>query len=262
MDFFTLTTSYLENLDVVWTFLLLVIRYGAFFIIVPALGGGTSQRQIRMPCTLLLAFVSLMSSPKASVPNDIALMAGGLISEASFGFLIGLIPALIVSGVQLGAQLSSTTMGLGAAQLLDPNLGIQVASLGRMFGDLTAILFLTLGGHHLAIYVLSGLVSDMVPGTFLVNDVTLRLLIQKSAEIFEIGVIVSAPVVIALLLTQFVMGLISKAVPSVNIFIVSFPLTIGIGLILSILALPEVLVYVERHLSELEYSYSAIVESL
>ena len=39
----------------------------------------------------------------------------------------------------------------------------------------------------------------------------------------------SAPVMVALLLTQFVMGLISQAVPTVNIFIVSFPLTIGIG---------------------------------
>jgi flagellar biosynthesis protein FliR len=36
------------------------------------------------------------------------------------------------------------------------------------------------------------------------------------------------------------MGLISKAIPTVNIFLISFPLTIGIGFAISILALPEV----------------------
>jgi flagellar biosynthetic protein FliR len=63
---------------------------------------------------------------------------------------------------------------------------------------------------------------------------------------------IAAPVIVALLLTNFVMGLISKAVPTVNIFIISFPLTIGIGFFLTMFALPEVAYFLQREMMELE----------
>ena len=56
------------------------------------------------------------------------------------------------------------------------------------------------------------------------------------------------------------MGMISRAVPTVNIFIVSFPLTIGIGLILTVLSLPEVLHYSTREILGLEQQVAAVVD--
>jgi flagellar biosynthetic protein FliR len=58
--------------------------------------------------------------------------------------------------------------------------------------------------------------------------------------------LIAAPVIVALLLTNFVMGIISKAIPTVNIFIISFPLTIGVGFAISILAIPEMAHMLER----------------
>jgi flagellar biosynthesis protein FliR len=55
------------------------------------------------------------------------------------------------------------------------------------------------------------------------------------------------------------MGLISRAVPTVNIFIVSFPLTIGIGLILSLIALPEMIVLVTQHFDAVELSIERVL---
>jgi flagellar biosynthesis protein FliR len=75
------------------------------------------------------------------------------------------------------------------------------------------------------------------------------------------AVMLSAPVIVALLLTQFVMGLISKAVPTVNIFIISFPLTIGIGLLLTIAALPEMMVYMEKHFFKIDKLVVSVSES-
>ena len=43
----------------------------------------------------------------------------------------------------------------------------------------------------------------------------------------------------------------AKAVPTVNLFIISFPLTIGIGLFISILALPEAAHYLGREFNRL-----------
>ena len=91
-----------------------------------------------------------------------------------------------------------------------------------------------------------------MPGSFTISEATLRLVIERSGDIFAACVLISAPVIVALLLTQFVMGLVTKAVPSVNIFIVSFPLTIGIGLVLTALALPDTLRFAEQELQKVE----------
>ena len=74
------------------------------------------------------------------------------------------------------------------------------------------------------------------------------------------GVMISAPVIVALLLTNFVLAIISKAVPTVNIFIISFPLTIAVGLGISLLALPEVGHYISRQFLRMEPLLSAVVQ--
>ena len=70
---------------------------------------------------------------------------------------------------------------------------------------------------------------------------------------------ISAPVIVALLLTNFVLAIISKAVPTVNIFIVSFPITVAVGLGISILALPEAGHYLARQYTRLEWLLNALV---
>ena len=243
----------LNRLDLAWTFILLLVRYTGVFILLPGLSGGRGGMMVRGPAVFVLALVSLISSPLApGIPQDYGVMILQIISEVMLGFVLGAIPYLIVCAVQTGAQIASTTMGLGMGNIIDPTLGQANADLARIMGDLVIILFLILGGHHLVIYACAGLGGVIVPGTFLAGEATVSSLIDQTGAIFSLGLSVAAPVLVALLLTNFVMGLISKAVPTVNIFIVSFPLTIGIGLILTFLALPELMAFVEQRYAGIE----------
>lgn len=250
----------LSNLDVAWSFVLLVIRYTAFMLVIPGLGGGAAGVQVRLPGVLVFAYVSTLGGLIAPIPaNSWELLASGF-SEVIFGMVLGFIPAMAVAGVQTAGQLSATTMGLGAAQLLDPTSGVQVSSIGRIMSDMVIAIFLFTGGHYLVLYALSGLDASIAPGTFLVTEGSIKAIIDQSSLIFYSGVMISAPVIVALLITQFVMGLISKAVPTVNIFIVSFPLTIGIGLILTLLCLPELVVYMDRQWKQTEQTIAVVVD--
>ncbi|MCB0353334.1 MAG: flagellar biosynthetic protein FliR [Bdellovibrionales bacterium] len=249
-----------DNAASIWTFFLLSIRFFAMMMLLPGLNGGPQGRYVRTAGILMMAFASSTTSPNATLPPDLATMIVQGFSEALLGLAMGLLPALLIAGVVTGGQLSANTMGLGASQLIDPTLGQTSTSLGRVFGDLTAVLFLLMGGHYVVIKAVSGLGGTIIPGTFVFSEISSQLLIDRTGDIFRVGVMVSAPVIVALLLTQFVMGLVTKAVPSVNIFIVSFPLTIGIGLVLSALSLPELLVFVEREIVGVENSLLVLVE--
>lgn len=240
----------LEQLPLVYSFVLLVTRYFAMLMILPGIGLGDRGAIVRGPAACVLAYASLCGTEKyAALPDHWLSMLGAGVFELLFGAALGLLPLFVVAGVQTGAAVASTTMGLGAASLFDPTSGTTVPELARIFGDLTVIVFLAIGGHYAVIYAASGLGESFVPGgSFSISDAA-QLLVSQTADVFRLGVMVSAPIVVALLLTQFVMGLISKVVPTVNIFIISFPLTIGIGLILAMLVLPEIVAVVkERYL--------------
>jgi flagellar biosynthesis protein FliR len=257
-----LASQFLERLDLIWTFLLLAIRWAGMMLVLPGIGGGERGMQIRVAAILVLSYASLVTSPMAALPADFFIMLAMASSEFLLGFGLGVIPAIIISGLQTAGHLTSTKMGLGAAQLVDPTLGINVTSVSRLLGDLGVLLFLFIGGHHVIIYAVSGMGGVLVPGTFVVGANSLDVFISQTAHIFRIGVMVSAPVVVALLLTQFVMGLITKAVPTVNIFIVSFPLTIGIGLILTVISLPDIYIYMQRQLVGIENLVLAVTSDV
>lgn len=207
---------------------------------------------VRMPAVLVLAFTAMRSGNYAEVPANGGLLVMQASCEFLFGMVIGLVPLLIIAGVQTAAQLASTSMGFGAGALMDPSTGAPVSDLGRICGDLSIIMFLMIGGDHVTIHALSGLAGDVQIGSFLPGEISANLLIERTGHIFYVGMMVAAPVIVALLLTQFVMGLITRAVPTVNIFIISFPLTIGIGLVLTVLALPDIMVFVRREITGIE----------
>lgn len=262
MAFLGITEAIFQNLNIIWTFLLLTARYSALLLFCPGIGMGERGLIVRGPAVLVLAWASLLSNTFAPLPANTLLLVAAVASEFIFGALIGFVPLCIISGIQTAGQIASTTMGLGASTLIDPTLGVQVADISRIYGDVVVIIFLLLGGHHVAIYAASGLGGMLVPGTFLLNEAAMNALIARSSDIFVIGAMVAAPVLVALLLTQFVMGVISKAVPTVNIFIVSFPVTIGIGLLISALLLPELFEYVSNRFSQYDSQLLPALDSM
>lgn len=252
-------TEMFQRLDVVWTFFLLCSRYTGLFLLMPGIGGGPMGIYIRYPAILVLSAVSLDMELIGAMPDNWAILAAQITTELLFGFAMGMIPLMIVSGVQLAGHMSSTAMGLGAGNLMDPTLGVMVTDISRILGDLAIVLFLMMGGHYVMIYAVSGVGQGLVPGSLLLTSGSGDLLISLSADIFRAGVMMSAPVVVALLLTQFVMGLITKAVPTVNVFVMSFPLTIGIGLVLTVLSMPEIYALLRTQFNEMPRAIGALV---
>ncbi|MCB0330783.1 MAG: flagellar biosynthetic protein FliR [Bdellovibrionales bacterium] len=252
----------LENINALWTFMLLAVRFGILFTMLPGLSLTPTARMLRMPAVLLLSTVTCLNSPQAIVPESFGIMMVQVFSEAVFGLALGLIPLMIVAGVQMAGSLSSTTMGLGASQLVDPTLGGSITALARLLGDFVILIFLLSNTHHTVIYAAAGLGGVIVPGTYTPTFASTEVLLNRVSDAFELGALVASPVIVALMLTNFVMGLISKAIPQVNIFIVSFPLTIGIGLILTGLSLPELIVVIERQLTTIDASILGVLRDV
>jgi flagellar biosynthetic protein FliR len=252
VELYSIPGKLVQNLDLAWSFLLLMTRFSALVMFTPGIGSGMSGIAVRYPAVLLLAAASLKIAAPTPVPPDIAIMATQILCEFILGSAVATVPLLIVTGAAAAGQIASNSIGLNGAQMFDPTTNASTSDLSRIYGDLTVILFLLLNGHHVAIAHLSMMSEVIQPGSFLISGAGIESLIILSGKIFEIGVMVASPVIVALFLANFVMGLLSKMVSSFNVFMMSFYITIGIGFILSLLALPELMEFMKRYILQIE----------
>ena len=124
------------------------------------------------------------------------------------------------------------------------------------------IIFLILDGHHLMIGALVDTYRVIPIGSGLFGVAVYEQLVRLSATVFVTAVKMAAPVMVTLLLTDVSLGIVARTVPQMNIFIVGFPLKIGIGLLMLGASLPLAMQVFTRTLSEINLSTQRIIAAL
>lgn len=235
------------------TFLLVLARTSALVMGAPFWGGATTPRMVRIAVTVGLSvtvYPFVPVSPTAEEQAALSLMALLLLvgREVLIGLTIGWSAQLLFAGMRLAAQHIEVKMGIGLTQLFDPQEGGHSSLLPVLLDLLASLVFLAVNGHHMFIRALiaSFRVFPLAPGGTATAPTAnagvamdlLRLLIESGSGIFPLALRVSAPVVIGLLLADVVLGVISRAVPQLNLFAVILPAQFAFGLLLFFLALP------------------------
>ena len=108
---------------------------------------------------------------------------------------------------------------------------------------MAALLFLGVNGHHQFLLALQRS-FELVPidgyvSPFASNSEELVSFIARTTgTVFEVGLRIAAPVAGALLITDVVMGLMARAIPQMNVFMVGAPLKIMVASVGLMAALP------------------------
>jgi flagellar biosynthetic protein FliR len=153
-------------------------------------------------------------------------------------------------------------MGFGIVNVIDPQSSNQVSIIGQFLNILAILLLLTLDGHHM---ILSGLVTsfETIPlGGVSFQDGLMFKLMDLTAQVFIIAVKISAPILMALFLVTAAMGVLARTVPQMNVFLIGFPLQIGVGLAALVIVLPLFSVFVERLLVHTNRNLVALLDFL
>ena len=132
--------------------------------------------------------------------------------------------------VSIMGEIVSVSMGLASAQLYNPAMGSQSNVIEQFQLVLATLFFLALNGHHIFI---AGLASsfDLVPVASIgVNYKAFAGIAVMVQDVFLMGLKMSAPVLIAVLLANVVMGIVGRAVPQINVLVTGLPVTIMLGL--------------------------------
>jgi len=212
-----------------WTFVLILCRLIALLNLLPGVGTDEVPIQIRFYLAFSIAFIATISIPQIPMPESVHLITLSIIVEFIFGLLLSLLPAIVLGGLAVSGQIVAGVIGLGQANMIDRSLGESVSVLARfniLFGTLV---FLAIDGHHIILKAATMELGLSKLGTFPSLTKGTEVLMLAFSSSFELAIVLSAPILIATLVTQFLLGLITKFVPQVNIFIISLPLSIFMG---------------------------------
>jgi len=245
-------------------FLMVLARIAGLMLAAPLFGHLLMPVRVRIGLTIVLAAVLTPAVPPFAgpPPESLVVLAGVLAVESALGALMGLVAQFVFAGVQLGGQMAGIQMGFGMAQLLDPGSRAQTTVVAEWEQLLALLIFLALDVHHLLLRALLASFQAAPPGTVALGGVGIHGAVVLAGDVFAIGARVAAPVLLVLLLTNGALGVLARTIPQLNVFVVGFPVNVGIGLMVLGASLPFTFRFLAARFAGLEPALGALVEGL
>ncbi|MCG8336450.1 MAG: flagellar biosynthetic protein FliR [Proteobacteria bacterium] len=230
------------NPESYYLFFLVVLRISGIFVTAPILSSENVPRSVKLYLAVICSLILFSALPATDIKFglfntiDYFLLA---FRELMIGLLLGFIPRMMFAAVDFAGTLVGFMMGLSIANVVDPQTDLQVSIIASLEGLIATLLFIVLDGHHIFLQAISYSYQYVPVGGFLFTTNKMDFILRAMGDVVIIGLKLGAPLVVALLLANVIMGFMARSIPQMNVFIVGFPFTIGLGFILLILGMPH-----------------------
>lgn len=222
-----------------WPTLVLVsARIVGLMLAAPLWSMSGVPKSFRSALVIVFTLIVLPTVQPGRLPPDYLGLALPLASELALGLAIGLIGAVFMAGIGMAGEVAALQMGLNLGPSLSPMADATVSGVGELKNLLAVCLYVTLGGH---VVLLAGVVESfqtIPPGVAVNFTEGGRAVAALGGTIFAVAIRAAAPIMVALLLTNLGLAILSRAVPQLNAMAVAFPITIGLGFLMLGAALP------------------------
>ena len=224
--------------SLVWPF----TRIAAMLAIAPIFGARMVPQRARLVIALLLTWIILPLLPEVPALDPLSL-AGALLTvqQLLIGLAIGFSLQLVFATLVIAGQTIAMGMGLGFAQMVDPQNGVNVPVIGQYYVVVATLLFLALNGHLALIRVLVDSFQSLPVGVDALTREDFRAIAYWGARMFADAIMVALPAVASILLVNLAFGVVSRSAPQLNVFGVGFPVTLTLGFVILVFAVANLL---------------------
>ncbi len=213
---------------------LVFARVGAAVALLPGIGEVYVSTRIRLifagGLALLLAPVVRAQLPvEPGTPVELLIL---LATEIGIGIFIGSATRMTLNALQTAGAIVGMQTSLSAAMAFDPSTAQQGALTGSFLGAVALIVIFAGDFHHLMIRAIADSYTLFPPGeTWPVGDFS-RVMVQLVASSFSLGVRMAAPFIVFGVVFFLGLGLLARLMPQMQVFFVSQPAQILLGLML------------------------------
>jgi flagellar biosynthetic protein FliR len=234
------------------------LRIGGFVATAPIASETTIPSRVKIILALALSF---LVAPLAPVPAALSIFSGaGLLTaveEILTGVAIGMVMQLAFEALTFAGQTVSMTMGLGFSTLIDPQRGASVPVLGQIFMLMGTLTYLAINGHLVLLGALAHSFQSLPIGGQNIDKDFLLAVATWGGRIFETGLLVALPTMIALIVVNMALGVVMRAAPQLNLFGIGFTITLLCGFFVLMVGLEGIMAGIS---SLIDSALSAVVD--
>ena len=240
-------------------FMLASLRVALTLAGLPAPFGGVAPIRIRtavsVVVTLALLAAQIESLPK--LPLDAALLGKAALFELFIGALIGMTVRVTMAAAEAAGTFAGQAMGLGFAGSVDPTHGESVLATTYLLDSLGALIFLSLGCHHI---VLSALAASFqaAPIGAAISSGWQSSAVTLGSDLVAAGLQIASPVIACMFIVQIGVAFVSRTAPRVHLFAFAFSISVGAGLLILWVAAPAVCTALAQRIGHLPDALSAL----
>ena len=233
-------------------------RLIACFIFLPILNkktlGGAMIRNAILFSLALFAFplINQEALPDSIDGTWIILI---LVKEMLIGMLIGFIAAIPFWAIEATGFLIDNQRGAAMASMFNPLLGSQTTPTAVLFTQTLITLFFSGGGFVSFMYAVfksysSWPILEFFPS---INSDWVAFFYGLFEQLLYLGILMSAPLVLAMFLAEFGLALISRFAPQLNVFSLSMPIKSAVSSALIIVYLALLMQYFQKSLIDITF---------
>jgi flagellar biosynthetic protein FliR len=202
------------------TWLMVFLRGTGIILLLPQIAGRSAPIMIRVALAMCLATLLAGVVPMARMPADywqLTLAAGG---EVLLGLALGFVGQMAFSAVDMAGRIMSSEVGFSAAPGLNgPDMAS--APLSLFISAFAVVLFFLFGGHLSVLGAFARSFTLAPPGQPMLNSGTPELVLAETSHVIELGVRIAAPFLALNFLVTLAFSVLGRAVPRMNVFILS-----------------------------------------
>jgi len=154
-----------------------------------------------------------------------------LLKELFVGFTMGAIVSLFTYAVILGGEFIDFKMALSMSKMYDPQSGVQMSVSATTLNLLFIFIFFGMNGHLtlISLFLHSEALIPYGKVTFMNPELSM-IVIDVFIQCTILGLKMAMPVVGIVFIIEMAVGVLMKTIPQINVFILSLPIKIMVGI--------------------------------
>lgn len=226
------------NTEWLVVFMCLFTRTSAMLMAAPLLGTSVPvQMRVLIGAVIAMALSPAIMTTSMAMPAHMGELVLMFVREALCGVLIGACMHLAVAAVEMAGSIADLQLGLMSAQVFSPTTGGVATPTARFKFMLAIVVLFSVDGHHLMLQALAKSYRLPSLGFHSFADAQPHLM-ELVGQIFALSIQIAAPVAAVGFLVDLSAGLINKAVPQTQPFLLAMPAKLAMGLAALSLGLP------------------------
>lgn len=237
---------------------------GPMIVMMPPIRGSTVPTQVRAYLAIAVAatITPLAIGNATPLPEALLSIIICLAKEMMLGMFLGGTILLLVTGLQMGAQIVTSLASMEIAEVADPSTNQSTSVVSQVYTMLALAIFLLIGGHRALLACCVDTFQIYPAGGVMAEEHWLLHTNDLLPHAATVGIRAAAPAAIALILANLTTALLGRTLPQLNIMAIGFNINIMVMLWVLMASIGVVgLLYQDELTDWIEQTHSVLAEN-